>query len=163
MKCELIVEHGVDRTDRPIGKRSREDPKVERHRIGELRSYLGLHETWNMGLGNPLPLCHCRTNVGKVCTGCPMRFASEPLYTSHIPHRKGGRGRPWHWAKPKPWRSVGSCVRTELATANCTKAPGIGPPITRAGGDGRKIQHKPRSTVTLRRPYAYLRGLEPTE
>ena len=44
-KCELIVEHGVDRTDRPIGKRSREDPKVERHRIGELRSYLGLHET----------------------------------------------------------------------------------------------------------------------
>ena len=84
-------------------------------------------------------------------------------YTSHIPYPQRQKGRPWHWAKPKPWRSIASCVRTELATENCTKAPGIGPPITRAGGDGRKFHHKPRRTVTLRRPPAYLRGLEPTE
>ena len=90
-----------------------------------------------------------------------LRFRTT-IYVSHSTPAKA-KGRPWHWAKPEPWRSVGSCVRTELATENCTKAPGIGPPITRAGGDGRKNSHKPRSTVTLRRPPAYLRGLEPTE
>ena len=91
-----------------------------------------------------------------------MRFASGPLYVSHsIPAKVEGEALAL--GKAEALAQHGSCVRTELATENCTKAPGIGPPITRAGGDGRKIHHKPRRTVTLRRPPAYLRGLEPTE
>ena len=66
-----------------------------------------------------------------------MRFASGPLYVSHsIPAQVEGEALAL--GKAEALAQHGSCVRTELATENCTKAPGIGPPITRAGGDGRK-------------------------
>ena len=71
-----------------------------------------------------------------------MRFASGPLYVSHsIPAK--AEGEALALGKAEALAQHGSCVRTELATENCTKAPGIGPPITRTGGDGRKIHHKP--------------------
>ena len=69
-----------------------------------------------------------------------MRFASGPLYVSHsIPAK--AEGEALALGKAEALAQHGSCVRTELATENCTKAPGIGPPITQGGREGRAKDH----------------------